>query len=256
MAARDSRYAAFFGIMALLFAGSATVTAMWCLSMATMGEIPMAGGWTMSMAWMPMCGQSWAGAAASFLGMWVVMMAAMMLPSLAPTLWRCYRAGGGARPTALAGAGYFFVWAMAGLAIFLLGAALAESATQWPALARAVPVAAGMVVLIAGAVQCTAWKARHLACCRQAPAGIGTAWHQGLHLGLRLGLHCLRSCAGLTAILLVIGVMDLRAMAIVTAAITLERLAPAGPRIARATGGAAIAAGLGLIVLRIGPGGL
>ena len=100
MTARASRRAAFFGISALLCAGRATVTAVWCLSMTTMGEIPMAGGWTMSMAWLPMCGQSWAGAAASFLGMWVVMMAAMMLPSLAPTLWRCYRTGGGARPAA------------------------------------------------------------------------------------------------------------------------------------------------------------
>jgi hypothetical protein len=42
--------------------------------------MPMPGGWTMSMAWMRMPGQTWPGAAASFLGMWVVMMVAMMLP--------------------------------------------------------------------------------------------------------------------------------------------------------------------------------
>jgi predicted metal-binding membrane protein len=53
---------------------------------------------------------------------------------------------------------------------------------------------------------------------------------------LRLGLDCSTCCARLTAILLVVGVMDLRAMAVVTAAIIVERLAPAGGRIARAIG--------------------
>ena len=83
---------AFFGVSALLFAASAAVTIVWCASMSAMGEMAMPGGWTMSMAWMRMPGQTWPGAAASFLGMWVVMMVAMMLPSLVPMLWR-YRAG-------------------------------------------------------------------------------------------------------------------------------------------------------------------
>ncbi len=42
----------------------------------------MPGGWTMSMTWMRMPGQTWAGAATTFLGIWVVMMVAMMMPSL------------------------------------------------------------------------------------------------------------------------------------------------------------------------------
>jgi len=58
--------------------------------MSTMGGMPMPGGWTMSMAWMRMPGQTWLGATASFLGMWLVMMFAMMLPSLLPML-RHYR---------------------------------------------------------------------------------------------------------------------------------------------------------------------
>jgi predicted metal-binding membrane protein len=64
---------------------------------------------------------------------------------------------------------------------------------------------------------------------------------------LRLGLHCACSCAAPTAVLLVGGVMDLRAMAVVTAAITAERLAPDGARVARAAGAIAIGAGLLLI---------
>ena len=79
---------AFFAVSALLFAASAALTIVWCASMSAMGGMPMPGGWTMSMAWMRMPGQTWPGAAASFLGMWVVMMVAMMLPSLVPMLWR------------------------------------------------------------------------------------------------------------------------------------------------------------------------
>jgi predicted metal-binding membrane protein len=61
-----------------------------------------------------------------------------------------------------------------------------------------------MVVLITGSLQFTAWKARHLACCRGAPGGVrtlladaGTAWRHGL----RLGLHCSHCCAGLKAVM-------------------------------------------------------
>jgi len=252
---------AFFGVSAFLFAASAAVTIAWCTSMSTMGGMPMPGGWTMSMTWMRMPGQTWPGAAESFLAMWVVMMAAMMLPSLVPMLRRYRRSvvrSGETRLgrlTALVGVGYFFVWTAIGMAAFPLGAALAAVEMRQPALARAVPIAAGAVVLIAGALQFSAWKARHLACCREVPghgrrlpANAGTAWRHGL----RLGLHCSRCCANLTAILLVIGVMDIRAMAVVTAAITTERLAPTGERVARTTGTVAVAAGLFLIARAAG----
>jgi predicted metal-binding membrane protein len=247
----------FIGVSALLFAVSAAVTIAWCDSMSAMDGMPMPGGWTMSMAWMQMPGQSWPGAAASFLGMWVVMMVAMMLPSFVPMLWR-YRQAVGPRTggtrlawlTALVGVGYYFVWTVIGLAAFVLGVALAAVEMQVPVFARAVPIATGLVVLIAGAVQFTAWKARQLACCRAAPGrgrtlavDAGTAWRHGVRLGIR----CSYCCAGLTAILLVIGVMDLHAMAVVTAAVTLERLAPTGAHVARGIGVVVVAAGLVLI---------
>src|SRR6516164_7491915 len=79
---------AFYGVSGLLFAASAAVTIRWSSSMSAMSAMPMPGGWTMSMAWMRMPGQTWTGAAASFLGMWVAMTVAMMLPSVAPMLWR------------------------------------------------------------------------------------------------------------------------------------------------------------------------
>jgi predicted metal-binding membrane protein len=221
-----------------------------------MGGMPMPGGWTMSMAWMRMPGQTWPGAAASFLAMWAVMMVAMLLPSLVPMLSRYRRAVSRrgetrlGRLTALVGLAYFFVWTLFGLAAFPVGVALAALEMRVPATARAVPLAVGAVVLLAGALQLTAWKRRQLTCCRvspgrgsRLPADAATAWRHGL----RLGLQCSRCCLGLMAILLVLGVMDLRAMAVVTGAITVERLAPAGERVARAIGAVAVAAGLLLI---------
>lgn len=246
---------AFVAAANILFATCAAITIFWCRSMP-MG-MPMPGGWTMSMTWMRMPDQTWPVALASFLGMWIVMMVAMMLPSLIPTL-RHYRqtvlATGQKRlgwPTLLAGLGYFFVWSIFGAVAFPLGVLLAATEMQHPALARAVPSAAGAVVLIAGVLQFTPWKIHHLACCRLVPghrrtfsADAGSAFRHGL----RLGFHCSRCCIGLIAVLLALGVMDLRAMAAVTAAITLERLAPAGAHVARAIGVVAIGVGLFLIV--------
>jgi predicted metal-binding membrane protein len=247
---------AFIGVLAILFAASMAVTIVWCASMSSMGGMPMAGGWMMSMAWMRMPGQTWLGAAVSFLGMWIVMMVAMMLPSLMPMLWRYRQA---VEPTdtmriqwltALVALGYFFVWTLFGMAAFLIGVALATIEMHSPGLSRAVPIAVGVTILLAGALQFTRWKTCHLACCRAMPAcgntlpaAAGNAWRHGL----RLGLHCSQCCAGQMAILLVIGVMDLRAMAVVTAAISIERLAPAGERVARAIGAVIVGAGLFLI---------
>lgn len=243
----------FFIVSALLFTVSVAVTIVCCVSMSAMGGMRMPGGWTMSMTWMRMSGQSWPGAAVSFLGMWIVMMVAMMLPCLLPVLRRYQQAvccTGSANPgrlTASAGAGYFFVWTLFGVLAYVLGIVLATIEMQQPVISRAVPVAAGITILLAGSLQFTAWKVRHLSCCRQGPACDCTlpadaagAWRQGL----RFGLHCSQCCAGLMAILLVIGVMNLYAMVIVTAAITLERLTPAPARVARVIGIAGIGTGL------------
>jgi predicted metal-binding membrane protein len=153
--------------------------------------------------------------------------------------------------TALVGVGYFFVWTVFGMVAFPLGVLLAEIEMQQPVVARAVPIAVGVVVVVAGALQFSAWKAHHLACCREEPgrgqtfpADAATAWRHGL----RLGLHCSLCSGGLMAILLVVGVMDLRAMAVVAAAITVERVAPGGERIARLTGAVVVGIGMLLIV--------
>lgn len=228
----------------VLAAASATATVVWCRSMSAM-DMPMPGGWTMSMAWMRTPGQTWSGAAASFLAMWVVMMLAMMLPATVPALRRYAETVG--RTTradalgfvAIVAAGYLAVWATVGLAVFPIGATAAAMAMARPEVARAVPMAIGIVLLLAGAWQLTSAKAAALACCGaeaarggDEPPSARSAWGHGLRLGVR----CLRCCGNLMAVLLVLGVMDLAAMAAVTAAIAAERLTPAGPHLAKAAG--------------------
>ena len=78
MAFEQTSHRAFVGVSALLFATSAALTIVWSTSMSRMGEMPMTGGWTMSMAWVRMSGQTWPAAAESFLGMWVVRMVAIL----------------------------------------------------------------------------------------------------------------------------------------------------------------------------------
>ena len=260
VADRLSHYG-FYGVVALLFTASAAITIVWCNSMSGMGDMPMPGGWNMSMAWMRMPRQTWAGAALIFMGMWAVMMLAMMLPSLAPMLRRYRQAVEPPRSlrigwlTTLVGAGYFGVWILFGLAVYPVGIALAELEMRYPVVSRAVPLAAGLLVFLAGLLQFSPWKLRHLECCRQMPgagqrlaADTNTAWRHGL----QLGLHCSRCCAGLMLVLLVLGVMDLLAMAFVAAGITAERLAPSGSHTARGIGVLLIGMGLFLVIRATG----
>jgi predicted metal-binding membrane protein len=218
----------------------------------------------MPMTWMPMCGESWIGAGASFLGMWTVMMTAMMLPSLLPALWRYRQAvsGAGELSSALltlpAAAGYFLVWTLIGAAVYPVGCVVMALVMRYPALLHAAPFATGLVVLGAGALQFTRWRSRHLACCRDVCRGesvgcaresLANGWSSWCH-GVRLGFHCALCCAGLTAVLLVTGIMELPAMLAATAAVMLERMAPAAVRAPQLIGVVMLGAGLLLIGCR------
>jgi predicted metal-binding membrane protein len=230
-------------VAVLVFVASAAITVSWCGTMASMPGMEMAGGWTMSMAWMRMPGQGWPGAAAVFLGMWTVMMLAMMLPAVLPVLARERHT----RSALALATGYFATWLLAGVALFPAGAWLADVAMRDAGIARFAPCAAGLVLIMAGALQSGRWKARALARCRDAgccptPAQAGD-WRRDVARGLSLGARCVRCCAPWTAVLLVIGVMDVAAMTLVTAAISLERLLPRGERVARMGGIAMLAAG-------------
>ena len=197
--------------------------------------------------------QTWYGAAAGYLGMWLAMMVPMMAPSLVPMLARYRRSVRGADGihlhglTALVGVGYFVVWAVLGAAAYAAAAGVMAVETRWETVAQWLPVAAGVVLLVAGGVQLTSWKARRLALCREesacgcapAPGGLG-AWRHGL----RLGVQCSLCCGGLMVALLAIGMTDLVAMPAVAVAISAERLAPVPLRIARLAGVAIVVAGV------------
>ncbi|SAK46348.1 metal-binding hypothetical protein [Caballeronia calidae] len=228
----------FFFAAALVFMASVAITYALHRSMSSMNEIPMPGGWMLSPTFTPMCGRTWLRAAASFIGMWIAMMTAMMLPSFAPFLWR-YRAmlerAGSTRVTRrslIMATAYFGVWTALGIAVFALGTLFTEVTMRAASIARCVPLASGGVLLLAGAYQRSNWHGHLLACCRSVAEPHIAAWRDGMcH-----GLHCIACCAGLTAALLVFGVMEPHTMALVTLAITAERLLPSGMHVGRVIG--------------------
>ena len=243
----------FLAASAMLFAACAIGTVLWTRSMAMPGgSTPALQGQGMGMT--PL---DWLGAGGAFVAMWLVMMAAMMLPSLAPALLRYRRAvsGVGEIPlgglTALAVAGYFSIWVLFGLVVFPLGAVWAAAAMQSMALSALAPFAPGAVLLLAGGYQLTAWKARQLNHCRNTPQlspDAGSAWRHGI----TLGVHCSLCCLGFMAVLLVNGVMDLGVMGLVAAAITFERLVAWPERAARITGVLLLLAGVAFIARALG----
>jgi predicted metal-binding membrane protein len=198
------------------------------------GGMQMPGHWAMSMAWMRMPGQSWAGSYLSFTFMWLVMMVAMMLPSLVPNLVK-YRGrvayfddARAAALTAMVAAGYFAVWTCIGATAYPFGVAVAAQAMQSAPIARSEPFAAGAALVFAGWFQCSKGKTRQLercraaaTCCTKLPRGMADAWRHGLRLGADCGL----CCCGLMIALLALGVMNLAAMIAIAAAITVERVA-------------------------------
>ena len=203
--------------------------------------------------------QAWLSATASFMGMWVMMMVAMMLPSLVPTLLSYRRSWYGLDTTridgltALVGAGYFSVWAICRAMVYSLGIILATAKMRWAVLAHSVPATTGVVLLLAGCFQLTSSKTRQLQCCRDTSAWVlaPDAWGAWRY-GLRLGMHCCVCCAGFVIILYLVGMMDLGIMALVAAAITVERLGPRPERVASVAGIVIILAGALVIARGLG----
>jgi predicted metal-binding membrane protein len=172
------------------------------------------------------------GALSWFLGVWVVMMAAMMFPSLAPTtaLYARMTRQRGLDRALLFTSGYLLVWGIAGLiayGLFALGRSVFGDVLAWHAGGRW--FAAG-VLAVAALYELTPLKDVCLAKCRS-PLGflIGT-WRDGrlgaLEMGSRHGGWCLGCCWAMMAALFALGVMSLTWMAFVAALITLEKILP------------------------------
>ena len=171
------------------------------------------------------------------------MMVAMMLPSFAPTLLRYHRELGGMRASLVGGrtllfaVGYAAVWIVISVLLLALNGVTLHTSAGWPG---------ALVVLAAGIVQLSPWKACRLRACRRGCVGSSHSVTAGLVEGCRLGVSCGSSCAPAMAVLLVAGLMNPTAMAVMALAITAERIAPARLGVSRLTGGLAVMAGVAM----------
>jgi len=199
------------------------------------------------------------GALGFYIIVWVVMMAAMMFPAVAPTvlvydrLRGAHRArgmGAAADATALFVAGYLVVWTAAGLvayALFELIRAIDPAFLAWD---EAGQYLTGGVIVAAAVYQVTPLKQACLVECRSPMRFFAEHWRKGragaLELGIRHGTWCLGCCWALMAALFAVGVMSLGWMALIAAFIGAERLLPWPTAVRKAVALSLLALGVGV----------
>jgi predicted metal-binding membrane protein len=170
----------------------------------------------------------------SYLGIWIAMTAAMMLPSAAPMLLLVDRLSHRATPGFLAG--YLVAWGAFGFAAYEV-----SSRVRWHATA-ALLVAAGVHQLLPLKREC-------LRRCRNPLAFLRShADEPPLAVGIRHGMLCIGCCAGLMVVLLALGMMSLVWMTAVGGAILAEKVLPLGEHLAPVTGIGLIGAGIFAVV--------
>src|SRR5919202_2755674 len=161
-----------------------------------------------------------------YLGIWVTMTAAMMLPSAAPAAGHVARLARRS-PTLLFVPGYLAVWTVYGLAAYGLYRVLSSIDTGWLAWDERGPWVAGAVIVVAGIYELTPLKRRSLRRCRRAGHP-----ESALRSALAHGLDCVGCSGGLMAVLFVLGVMSLFWMGLVAVAIFAAKVRPQGARLA------------------------
>lgn len=190
-----------------------------------------------------------------FLGVWVTMMAAMMLPSVAPMalLFRKVsaerrRRGRAFVPLWVFLSGYLASWAAYGLvayAVFRLLRGAHWHAFSWDAQG---PLIAGAAIAAAGIYQLTPLKRVCLRHCRSPLHYVMGGWRPGrlgaLKMGLEHGAFCVGCCWGLMLILFALGVMSITWMLVVAGLIFAEKVLPRGDRLTRVFAVAFIAVGI------------
>jgi predicted metal-binding membrane protein len=172
------------------------------------------------------------GALGWFLGVWVVMMAAMMFPSVAPTVALYSRMTRRKSPVSplLFAAGYLVTWAVAGLAAFALVALVNRVGGDVLAWDRAGRWVAGTTLLVAAVYELTPLKDVCLGKCRSPLGFLLGSWRDGpggaLRMGMKNGAWCVGCCWALMASLFALGVMSLVWMAVVAGVIAIEKTLP------------------------------
>jgi predicted metal-binding membrane protein len=180
--------------------------------------------------------------------MWAVMMAAMMLPSAAPTvllvaaLARSRLANSNLVPATamLFALGYLLVWCGFSIVATLMQWGLDEAGLLSENMAVANAVLAGAVLIAAGVYQWTPLKTTCLSHCRSPAEFLVRHWHRGtlgaVRTGIHHGLFCLGCCWMLMALLFVGGLMNLAWVAAIALLVLLEKTMPWGGRMSRLTG--------------------
>ena len=198
------------------------------------------------------------GTFGSFLSVWVVMMAAMMFPSVAPTIALYSRMSGKSRllPLVFSG-GYLLTWAGAGVVAFMIGLAGSDAAggvLSWDQAGRPI---AGATLILAAAYELTPLKNACLGKCRSPLGALLGSWRDGwsgaLRMGAKNGAWCVGCCWALMASLFALGVMSVTWMAIVAVIIAIEKILPW--RRTATYGTALVLLALGMLVL-VAPGAL
>jgi predicted metal-binding membrane protein len=194
------------------------------------------------------------GALGWFLGVWVVMMAAMMFPSLAPTvaLYAKMTRRRGLDHALLFAGGYLLVWGGAGLGaygLFRIGRDAFGGDLAWHAGGRWF---AAVVLALAALYEVTPLKDVCLGKCRSPIGFLLGSWRDGrlgaLEMGSRHGAWCLGCCWALMAALFALGVMSLTWMAFIAALIALEKTAPWGRAVTWGTTAVLLALALTVVV--------
>jgi predicted metal-binding membrane protein len=172
------------------------------------------------------------GTLAWFVGVWVVMMAAMMFPAVAPTVALYSRMNKSRSPVAplLFTSGYLVAWTSVGVFAFALatgGARISGDLLTWNRAGRWI---AGATLIIAATYELTPLKDVCLGKCRSPLGFLLGSWRSGrsgaLRMGAKHGAWCIGCCWALMASLFALGVMSVVWMAVVAGLITFEKLIP------------------------------
>jgi predicted metal-binding membrane protein len=187
-----------------------------------------------------------------FLVAWQVHVAAMMLPTTLPMVGLYRQVAAGQAHPRLARlsflAGYLVVWTAFGVAALVATALLEGLSAHWHWLHQRPEWLAGGTLVLAGAFQFSALKARCLDKCRQPRAFLLNHYRQGLAgglvLGVRHGAFCLGCCWALMLVMFAVGIANLAWMAPLAALMLYEKVGRHGARLVRPVGGALILLGL------------
>ena len=172
------------------------------------------------------------GTLAWFVGVWIVMMAAMMFPSVAPTVALYSRMTRSRSPVAplLFTSGYLVAWAAIGVLAFAAAAAGGRIPGDQFAWDRGGRWIAGTTLIVAAVYELTPLKDVCLGKCRSPLGFLLGSWRSGpsgaLQMGGRHGAWCIGCCWALMASLFALGVMSIVWMAVVAGLITFEKLIP------------------------------